>query len=147
MRPATLRVAPHQDLVRGVEKKHFGAEAGEFQLVEDTGPLWKEEPLARVDAERYASEVGVALRRQPHHRLGQRDRHIVDAVEAQVLEHPHRGQAPGARYAGDDDQTRIARRRGGSGGVDGVASLSRSAGLIGAAGLAGSVGFAGSGCG
>ncbi len=58
-----------------------------------SGPLWKEQPLARIDSERDALERGIALRRKHRHISRQRDWKIVNAVEAEILEHAHRRRA------------------------------------------------------
>ena len=77
-----------------------------FELGEEPRPFGKEQPLARVDPERDSLQRGVALGGQLHHLGRQRDRQIIDAVEAKVLQHAHRGAAARAGNSGDDEQPR-----------------------------------------
>src|ERR1700683_311336 len=107
MRPASLGVAAYQDFVGRIEEQDLGRGSTTFYFGRYRGPLRKEDTLARVDAERHAREIFSAFHREAQHRRRQCDRQIIDAVEAQVLEHPHRGSAPGAGDAGHYDQTRL----------------------------------------
>ena len=93
MRPAALGVAAREHVVGRVEENHFGMNSGGIELREYPGPLRKEQPLARIDSERDALQRGIASGREHRDILRQRDRKIVNAVEAEVLEHAHRRRA------------------------------------------------------
>ena len=53
---------------------------------------------------------GLALARELNHGRRQRHRQIIDAIEAEILEHAHRGNPAGPGYAGNDDQARLVMR-------------------------------------
>ena len=93
MRPAALGVAAREHVVGGVEKNYFGMNSGGIELRKYPRPLREEQTLARVDPKRDALQRGIASRREHRDILRQRDRKIVDAVEAEVLEHAHRRRA------------------------------------------------------
>ncbi len=94
MRPAALRVAAREHVVGRVEKNYFGTISRGIEFGEYPRPLRKEQPLARVHSERDALQRGIAPGSE-HRDIGrQRNREIVDAVEAEVLEHAHRRRAP-----------------------------------------------------
>ena len=95
MRPTALRVAACEHVVGGVEKNYFGMNSVGVEFREYPRPLRKEQSLARVHPERDALQRRVASGGELRDVGRQRYRKIVDAVEAQVLEHAHRRGASG----------------------------------------------------
>src|ERR1700676_7733 len=100
MRPAALRVAAREHVVRGVEENYFGMNSGRVEFRKHVRPLRKEQALAWIDPERNALQRRVASGGKQRDAMRQCDRQIVDAIEAKILEHAHRGRASRSRHAG-----------------------------------------------
>src|SRR5882757_2363611 len=100
MRPAALRVAAREHVVRGVEENYLRMNSSRVEFRKNLRPLRKEKALAWIDSERDALQRRVASRREQRDAMRQRNRQVVDAVEAEILEHAHRRRASRSRHTG-----------------------------------------------
>src|SRR5213593_317903 len=87
MRPARLAEAAHELVVARLEVEHLERDAACAQLLEDARELVEEVPLAHVEAERHALHLLARALPYLDEAGDERHRQVVDAVEAQVLEH------------------------------------------------------------
>ena len=99
MRPARLAEAAHQHVVARLEVDHLERDAGARAARRTPGNVVEEAPLAHVDAERDAADVLARALPQLDEARDERHRQVVDAVEAEVLEHVDRGALARARRA------------------------------------------------
>src|SRR5438128_6818388 len=104
MRPARLAEAAHEHVVARLEVEHLERDAAHAQLLEDAREFVEEVPLAHVEAERHAPHL--LARALPHldEAGDERHRQVVDAVEAQVLEHLDGGALARAGEPGHDHE-------------------------------------------
>ena len=109
MGPAALRVTPRHDFVGGVEIKNLGRKAVALELVEGARPGGEEQALARIDAQRDLVGRREMRRGQLRDVERQRDRQIIDAIEAEIFEYPQRRRPSRTRHAGDNNQPRRMR--------------------------------------
>src|SRR5882757_7845972 len=100
MRPAALRVAAREHVVRGVEENYLRMNSSRVEFRKNLRPLRKEKALAWIDSERDALQRGVASRRKQRDAMRQRNWQVVDAVEAKILEHAHGRRASRSRHTG-----------------------------------------------
>jgi len=87
MRPARLAEAAHEQVVARLEVEHLERDAACAQLLEDARELVEEVPLAHVEPERHAPRLLARALPYLDEAGDERHRQVVDAVEAQVLEH------------------------------------------------------------
>ena len=108
MRTTCLAVTPHQDLVIRLEVQHFRGNNLLYGLQDHRQLV---EPCAFADV--YDQRRAMSLRRLAH-QLGkagnQVDRHIVDAVIAEIFEDFEHRRFAGTAHAGDDYQFRSSVR-------------------------------------
>jgi hypothetical protein len=107
MRPAGLAVTPDQRRLAGLEEDQRRTQSGQrAERFEDARKLLEERALAHVDDDGGLLDLRVGPQRQLREDRQQRDREIVDAEVAEVLERAHRLGLAGAREAGEDDEPR-----------------------------------------
>jgi len=111
MRAPCLAEATHEDVVARLEIEHLEPDAALAQLVEDARELVEEVALADVEPERNAAHLLARGLPQLDESGDQRNRKIVDAVEAEVLEDLDRGALPRSGEAGHDDQPEVPHGR------------------------------------
>src|SRR5438552_285055 len=104
MRAARLAEAAHEHVVARLEVEHLERDAARAQPLEDAREFVEEVPLAHVEAERHAPHL--LARALPHldEAGDERHRQVVDAVEAQVLEHLDGGALARAGEPGHDHE-------------------------------------------
>ncbi len=110
MLAARFGIAPQQLGIGRLQVHHFAMNAAALEFVEqrgDRGDFLR--GIARVEADRGALVTGfITAHGVRHERLEQRGRHVVDAVEAQVLEHVQGNALARAGQATDDDDVHRA---------------------------------------
>ena len=109
-----LAEAPDEHVVARLEVEHLERNLLRPELVEHSRELGEEVPRADVDPERHAPDLVPGRLPELDETRDERDREIVDAVEAEVLEHMDGGRLAGTREPGDDDEPEALRHERGS---------------------------------
>src|SRR5262245_4536969 len=112
MRTPGLAEAPHQHVVTGLEIDDLRLRTCRAQLVEDVREVAQETALPDVNPERHTADILARALPQLDESRQQRDREIVDAVEAQVLEDLQRRALTRPRQTRDDDGAEALGHRG-----------------------------------
>src|SRR5436309_7116134 len=104
MRPPRLTEAADKDAVARLQVEDLERDAARPELLEDAWELVREMPLAHVEAERHPPHL--LARALPHldEARDERDGQVVDAVEAEILEHLDGRALARAGETGDDDE-------------------------------------------
>ena len=119
MRPARLAESPHQRRLGRLEEDQDRVQVlAALELPVDPRELVQHLPFADVDDNRRARDLGAGSQRQLGEHRQQRDRQVVDAEIAEVLERADRLRLAGTREAGQHHESRrrppvLAARRGG----------------------------------
>src|SRR5579871_1310157 len=108
VRAPGLAEAAHEHVVVGLEVEDLDDGARRAQLGEHAGEVEQEPPRAHVDAQRDAPDLLARALPQLEEARHQRHRQIVDAVEAEVLEHVQRGALARARHPRDHEHVQRA---------------------------------------
>src|SRR5262249_42459406 len=103
MRTPGLAEATYQHVVAGLEIDDLRLRTCRAQLVQDVREVAQEAALAAVDPDRHPADVLARALPQLDEPRQQRDREVVDAVEAQVLEDLQRRALARPRQTRDDD--------------------------------------------
>src|SRR5258708_22769376 len=74
--------------------------SGRVEFGKHMRPLRKEQTLTRIDSERDALYRGIAPGGKQRDTMRQRNWQVIDAIEAEILEHAHRRRASRSRHAG-----------------------------------------------